>query len=230
MENWEQKHKELKEEYEQFSYIVTHDIKASLRGITTLTEFLQEDLVKDLNENNEVQFKMLGDKVMKMQMIMDGLYAYTKCDKQLNNDHEICESRIIENAALKSGLDSSQLIMALKTDSMIKNAGKLEELFTHIFRNSIMHNRSKDDLKISISAERSNEMHHYTIKDNGIGIEEKYFTKAFNPLVTLHTNSNYSTTGMGLAIVKKIVRGSGGNVNLFNNDKNGFGISFTWPV
>ncbi len=230
MENWEHKYKELKEEYDQFTYIVTHDIKASLRGISTLTGFLQEDLGKDLNESNAMQIKMLGVKLMKMQMIMDGLYAYSKCDKEIDDVYKVDVSKIIEKAALKSGLHPSQLIMGPITGVQLENAGKLEEIFAHIFRNAVIHNPMLTDLKINISVEESAEKHCIIIKDNGIGIEEKYFNKAFSPMVTLHTNTESPTSGMGLAIVKKMVTTAGGHVNLFNSEKDGFGISFTWPV
>lgn len=229
MENWESKYKGLKAEYEQFIYIVTHDMKSALRGINTLSSFIKEDIGEKLDEANSMQMDMLMNKVAKMQMIIDGLYSFSKCDMP-----EIVENvdpkKIIESATAKLGMDSTKLTMVGEWESFDTEKSKLENVFTHLLSNAVIHNPHKPDLSINVESRRLPNHIEYCLSDNGVGIEEKYFSKAFSPLVTLHTANLADTAGMGLSIVKKIADSIGAIVTLEQSSNPGLKVKLNWPI
>jgi signal transduction histidine kinase/DNA-binding NarL/FixJ family response regulator len=217
------------EELNEFTYIASHDLKAPLRGIANLSQWLVEDLQDRLPAENKQQLDRIQGQVFRMDELIDGLLQYSRVGK--------------ENIALKS-VNLSQLLqevidfLAPNPELQIRLPANLPELdtievllkqvFSNLIGNSIKYH-NKIDGKIEILALDRESFFQFAVMDDGPGIEPKHHQKIFSIFQTLAKSNDAKGTGVGLAIVKKIVEGQGGSIWVESQVGEGSTFSFTWP-
>ena len=134
--------------------------------------------------------------------------------------------RLLEAALREAGgtVDVGDLPMVLA------DRQQLEQVFANLIGNAIKYRRPDVPLEVGISAERMNGMVEFAVQDNGIGIEAEYFDRIFVMFQRLHTNDEYAGTGIGLAVVKKIVERHGGTIRVESTPGAGSTFFFTLPA
>ena len=203
------------EELKQFAYIVSHDLKAPLRGINSLAEFLLEDHGKDLNEDGRNLVKLIENRILKMDFLIGAILKYSKITSQ---KQEYTETDV--KLVVKEVIDILEIPAHVKVKvqknlpTVTADAIQLQQVFQNLVGNSIKFANSESG-KIEISWEDHGLDWEFRVKDNGVGIDPKYYEKVFGIFQTLHPSEDgMANSGVGLAIVKKIIESHGGSIKV----------------
>lgn len=221
--------KRSNEELEQFTYIASHDLKEPLRMVTSYTQLLKKRYKDKLDTDANEFIDFAVDGAMRMQALINDLLNFSRVTTQgkVFEYIELQESvdKAIQN--LKIAIDESNTQITFDPLPKIK-ADKLQmsQLFQNLLGNAIKY-RGEKTPKIHIYITENMDEWHISISDNGIGIDPVYKEKIFVIFQRLHTKTEYSGTGIGLAICKKIVQRHGGRIWVESEIDKGSTFHFT---
>jgi len=223
--------KELKQknvELDQFAYVVSHDLKAPLRGISNIIEWVEEDHAEEVTPVVRKNLDLIKGRTSRLENMINGLLEYARVGKvkkgfeKVNVDEmvkEIVKYLVPKNFSVKF----TGVLPTISTEKL-----HLEQVFSNLISNAVKYNTAIEP-KIEIISEELPEQYRFTIKDNGLGIEEEYFDKIFIIFQTLKERDAFESTGVGLAIVKKIVEDYKGTISVESKIGVGTSFVFTWP-
>lgn len=222
-DDFEKRNKDL----DQFAYIVSHDLKAPLRAISSLSSWLEEDLSASLTNETKDNFLLLQSRVRRMENLINGILAYSRAVKtqQLEN----VDTRLLVNEIIHS-LDCPQHIHIDVENGLpfiTTERVKLEQVLTNLISNAVKY-QNKENGRIKISCVDFEDWVQFSIEDNGMGIAKNYHDKIFKIFQTLEEKINSENTGIGLAIVKKIVEEQQGKIWVESQQHTGSKFTFTW--
>jgi PAS domain S-box-containing protein len=208
LEELEKVNRELKD----FAYIVSHDLKAPLRGIKTLAEWLTTDYSDKLDENGKEQMNLLVGRVNRMQNLIDGVLRYSRIGRvkedivQINLNELVLE--VIDMVAPPANI-SITIENELPTVECERTC--ITQVFQNLISNAVKY-MDKPQGQVKIGCVEEDGWWKFGVSDNGPGIEEKYFEKIFQIFQTLARRDDKESTGIGLSIVKKIIEAHSGKV------------------
>ncbi len=223
--------KMLYQELEQFSYVASHDLKSPLRNIGSYAQLLQRRYKDELDEDANMYLNFIATNAQLMNSIIIDLLEYNSLEhnKQLAQTNLNKTMELIQ-FNLKDVLTSNNVKLEFENlpEIWTYQASTLQ-LFQNLIDNAIKH-RSEAAPHIVICAKslKSNGGWEFSVKDNGMGLDEKYKDKVFSPFQRINTHNN-TGTGMGLAICKKVVRLHGGDIWYEKNKELGTTFFFTLP-
>ncbi|MCB0819488.1 MAG: PAS domain S-box protein [Bacteroidetes bacterium] len=216
-------------ELDKFAYVVSHDLKAPLRAISNLTTWIEEDMGDKMSEDSRQHFNMVKGRVVRMEALINGILDYSRADRvkapnaPVDVDalvHEVIEL-LVQDDKIKISIPDKMPV--LKTEKL-----KLQQVFSNLVSNAIKHN-DKPDAEIKITCEEEKEFYKFCVEDNGPGIDERYHEKIFVIFQTLQARDTFESTGVGLAIVKKIVDEIGGSIWIESEVGKFTRFVFRWP-
>jgi len=217
------------EELEQFAYVTSHDLKAPLRGIANLADWLQDDLAGKLSKDTAEQFMLLQDRVGRMQALIEGLLEYSRVGKisetvELVDTRELLEETL-DMLSLPEDLviDIAPEMPTLRTDRL-----RLGQVFANLVGNAVKHHAGSQP-HIWVTMRETGKFCEFSVADDGNGIAPQYHEKVFMMFQTLNPRDVGNDSGIGLAMVKKIVEEQGGSVTLDSEEGKGSTFRFTWP-
>ncbi len=216
------------QELDQFTYIVSHDLKAPLRGISNLSGMILEDIEAQIPAENRHQLHLLQQRVLRMNALVDGLLKYSRIGKQ-----EIPVESFDLEELLKEVIDSLNPPPGFKINyprplpTLSAKKLLLNQILANLMSNAIKHHHC-DRGQIDLSVKDCGQHYEFAIADDGPGIPEEHRDRIFEIFQTLENKSSTTNTGIGLALVKKIVQGEGGEFWLDRQTKKGAKFCFTW--
>lgn len=222
----EMKNKEL----DQFAYIVSHDLKAPLRGINNLSLWIEEDLGDKIEGEIKASFDMMRGRVKRMELLINGILEYSRAGR-IKQEPETFELKPMLTDLVQS-LSPPDNFTIIIPDSLPKVTAErisFEQIFTNYISNGIKYNNNPNPI-IEVSYVINKGMYEFCVADNGDGIEKQFHEKVFVIFQTLQSRDTYESTGVGLAIVKKIVEDKGGKVWIESEKGQGAKFYFSWPV
>ncbi|AFY92131.1 sensor histidine kinase [Chamaesiphon minutus] len=215
-------------ELDQFVYVTAHDLKAPLRAIASLSEWVEEELDKCISPGTRSQMQLIRRRVYRMQSLLDSLLAYSRAGRTQNPVVNVDVNRLLEkilrglNPPATFTIDIANLMPTFATRTQ-----PLEQVFFHLIDNAIRHHPTQMGV-VAISAIDLGDRYEFAIADNGEGIEPQYHQKIYQIFQTLKPRDLEENIGAGLAIVKKIVTAEGGTIRLESEPGNGSTFRFTW--
>ncbi len=217
------------QELDQFAYIASHDLKAPLRAIANLSEWLEADLDGQLPEENQTQLQLLRARVHRMYALLDGVLEYARIGRtQISLESvsvEVMLSEIIDILAPPVGFIIN-LIPPLPTFTTSRIL--LRQVLINLMDNAIKYHPSPAQGWLTVSVQELTDYYEFSVSDNGEGIDPQFHQKVFTIFQTLQARDERESTGVGLAIVKKIVETEGGKITLNSTVGNGSTFLFTW--
>ncbi|HEX9996601.1 MAG TPA: PAS domain S-box protein [Abditibacterium sp.] len=216
-------------ELEQFAYVASHDLQEPLRAMAGTVQLLQQSYKGQLDADADEIITHAVAAATRMQTLINDLLAFsrlarhgktfapTDCTEILTDVETILEVAIAESGAVITH-DALPVVMG--------NASQLRQLLQNLLSNAIKF-RGLRPLQIHVSARRDQNTWLFSVRDNGMGIEEQYFERIFVIFQRLHTRDEYPGTGIGLAICQKIVERHGGHIWLESETGQGTTFYFT---
>ncbi|UII24081.1 PAS domain-containing sensor histidine kinase [Fulvivirga ligni] len=227
----EAKLEEANKELEAFSYTVAHDLRAPLRIIDGYITILNEDY-KDLDEGAQRLFEVISRNAVKMGNLIDELLSFAKLGRQsLSLSHVDFEKLINEVLSEQISLMENQNIEVIigKIENFNCDRALIRQVLVNLISNALKYSQKKDKIIIEIGCFENNNEITYYIKDNGAGFNMQYSDKIFGVFERLHKDSEFEGTGVGLAIVQKIIKKHGGEIWAEAEEGNGATFYFTMP-
>jgi PAS domain S-box-containing protein len=216
-------------ELEQFAYITSHDLQEPLITLKYFSELLKTEFPDDSNENSKQFLDFIMQSADRMQKLVKGLLDYTRIGSQVEIT-EVDYNEIVEEtiATLSDMIQKTDCQITTKNLPKINGyKGELILLFQNLIENAIKFRKNDIPISINIAAKQIGDNWEFTVKDNGIGIEEHNKEKAFVIFKRLNNRDDYTGIGIGLALCKKIIDLHGGNIWIESTFGEGSTIHFT---
>jgi len=216
-------------ELKDFAYVVTHDLKAPLRAISSLTHWIADDYKEQFDEEGREQLELLRGRVNRMSDLISGILDYSRIGR-MNTEIEKVSTHDLVSEIIDMIISEENVHIKLSKElPIIKyNRISLQQVFQNLISNAIKYN-DKPLGKIDIGCMRESEHHTFWVRDNGPGIAPRYHEKIFKIFQTLRPRDEVEATGVGLSIVKKIVNLFGGKVWVESELEKGSCFFFTVP-
>lgn len=220
--------KQKNQELDQFAHIVSHDMKAPLRGIDNVVSWIEEDHFEELSPKVKEYIELIKGRTKRGENLIQGLLAYARIGKE-NKQFEIVHVEalileVLENYAIQPGF-TVEIVQDLPT--LYTEKVPLYQIFSNLIGNAIKHNH-REGGKVKVYAKDHNNHYEFYIEDNGPGISKQYHHKIFQIFQTLQERDTFESTGVGLAIVKKILDSRNEKITLLSENGKGSIFYFTW--
>ncbi len=216
-------------ELDQFAYVTSHDLKAPLRGIANLSRWIEEDLDGQVPPEVAGQFDLLRGRVNRMEAMIEAILQYSRIDRI-----EALSETVDVKALLTEVIDllDPPTRMAISMDDQMPTLHtprlRLFQVFQNLLGNALKHH-DKPSGQIHIGAKTDADWVEFSVTDDGPGIAPKFQDRIWVIFQTLEARDKVENTGVGLALVKKIVEGQGGAVSVESEEGRGAAFKFTWP-
>jgi PAS domain S-box-containing protein len=202
-------------ELEAFSYSISHDLRAPLRSINGFAGIVMEDFGPQLPEEGRGYLERIRAGAVRMGVLIDDLLAFSRLSRQSVNRQNVDTSRLVETVLdeLKPQHDGRQIEIKIgNLPACHGDAALLKQIWVNLISNAIKYTRGREPGIIEIGCARENDEDVFFVRDNGAGFDMQYANKLFGVFQRLHREDQFEGTGVGLAIVQRIVHRHGGRV------------------
>jgi hypothetical protein len=217
------------EDLDRFAYIASHDLKAPLRGIMHLAEWINEDMPKQVGQDVRNHLEMLQTQVSRMDLLLNDLLAYARVTRQTDTVESIdLNGTLPQLFAFMSPPDTMQLSLPERLPTLTTARGPLEQIFRNLLGNAIKH--ASTGRLITVTSKVVDRSYQFTVSDDGPGIPPIAQERIFGMFQTLESGPERRGTGMGLHLVKRLVQVQGCDVWVEPDTHQGATFHFTWPM
>jgi len=240
-------------ELDQFAYVTSHDLKAPLRAISNLSQWIEEDIGEQLSDESRQQMALLRSRVQRMDALIQGILEYSRVGRVAEETGSVDVATLLDEVI--DSIDPPPgftINVAVDMPVIETQRVRLQQVFANLIGNAIKY-RERDDGRIEVTVEddvqgrtstqntrsahgagsvagaMSDGFYRFTISDDGPGIAPEYHEKIFGIFQTLQSRDRVESTGVGLTLVKKIVEDQGGEITLNSSLGEGAMFQFTWP-
>lgn len=199
-----------------FSYSVSHDLRSPLRAISGFSEMIARRL--DKVENNEVieLIELVKKNINKMEMLIQDLLEFSKTGRKTVSKAEVnmneLVSALVEDFKSKQETANKIRFIIHPLPSCKADFALMTQVLINLLSNAIKYSSKEKNPEIEISSKDQEDKVIYSIRDNGVGFDMKYYDKLFGVFYRLHSETEFEGTGVGLALVKRIIQKHGGDV------------------
>ncbi len=223
----------LNAELESFSYSVSHDLKAPLRSIQGFTDIVLNEYVDELSDEVKRLFSIIKKNARRMDQLIKDLLDLSRVTRINLNFGSLNMNEIIKEVVNDNFSTSMSEKVRLEVNTMLPAAGDktlIQQVWSNLISNAIKYSQRSETPIIKISSSIDNNLVTYSIQDNGVGFNPAYAHKLFSTFQRLHSSDEFEGTGVGLAIVKRIVNRHGGEIWAESEEGKGATFHFSLPV
>jgi PAS domain S-box-containing protein len=217
------------QELRDFAHVAAHDLKAPLRGIATLADWIVQDYADRLDDQGRENLGLLQDRVMRMTRLIEGILRYSEIGHgQL--DVESIDAGVLVNEVIEQLAPPEYVAVSVegRLPTVYAERTQLTQVFQNLISNAIKY-LDKPEGCVRVTARDAGDRWLFRVSDNGPGIDREYFDRIFQMFQTLAKTDRCESTGLGLAVVKKIVEMHGGRVWVESEAGQGSTFCFTLP-
>lgn len=215
-------------ELENYAYVASHDLRAPLTAVESLAVWLEEDLAGSLSEQAAEHLMLIRNRIRRMKALLDDLLEYSRAGNNLGEARDVDLSRLVEDAAMMLREQKKLILRAPALPSIRTKAAPLELIIRNLIANAAKHH-DRDTCNLSVSVEERDDTYLFSFCDDGPGIPPECRGRVFGMFQTLRPRDQVEASGMGLALVKKLVERYHGEVWIDSNAPRGTAVRFTWP-
>ncbi|MBP9790675.1 MAG: hypothetical protein KBD57_09065, partial [Bacteroidia bacterium] len=182
-----------------------------------------------MSKEVRTNFDMIKQRVNRMEDLINAILDYSRADRRIGEDEKVDTNKlVIDTLDFIGKPDNAELIFTNQLPVLFSDRTRLSQVFSNLIGNAIKYN-DKPDIKVFVSSIETPEGYTFSVKDNGPGIDPLYHERIFVIFQTLNRRDDVESTGVGLAIVKKIVEDCGGKVWVESDLGKGADFKFFWP-
>ncbi len=220
------------QELEAFSYSVSHDLRAPIRSINGFTNILLEDYAPKLDEDGKKYCSLILDSAKQMEHLVDDLLAFSRLSRT-EMQNSVINMKTMANKVYEEMSDSLDNDRIQFTIADICNAlgdpSMLKQVWINLISNAVKYSSKKEQAVISVTCRKEQGKCVFCIRDNGVGFDMKFSDKLFVVFQRLHSAREFEGTGVGLAIVQRVIHRHGGEVWAEGEVGNGAAFYFSLP-
>ena len=214
-------------ELDAFAYAASHDLRAPLRGIANLAQWIEEDLQDTLSEDSREMLALMRSRMHRMEALIDGILNYSRAGRSHEPPRDVNVRALVADVVDLLSPESARVVVA--PDLPIVNAERLplQQVFQNLIGNAIKHGGV--GVTIDISARDAGEFWEFRVGDDGPGIAPEFHDRIWGIFQTLQPRDQVEGAGIGLSLVKKLVEAQGGRVTVESSPGTGATFKFWWP-
>ncbi|MBI1215084.1 MAG: hypothetical protein GC185_04600 [Alphaproteobacteria bacterium] len=219
------------EELERYAYITAHDLRSPLRAIDNLSRWIEEDLEGVMQDETRQHMAAMRQRVARMEKLLSDTLEYSRIsrDAKKTSGEIMTAAMLVEDAVAMAAPPPGVTVRIGEELAGIElHRLPVQQVFYNLINNAIKH-RDGETGTVAVSAETGPDFYTFTVADDGPGIEKRYHEKIFEMFQTLKPRDEREGSGMGLAIVKKILTTQGGIIKVESEAGKGTRFYFTWP-
>jgi PAS domain S-box-containing protein len=222
----------VNKELESFSYSISHDLRAPLRAVNGYAKMIEEDYGNILDDEGKRLLSIVQYNANRMGTLIDDLLTFSRVGKKEVQKSNINVREMMEATMndIKKTLDHQAEIKTENIEDVHADYSLLNQVFFNLISNAVKYSSKKEKPVVLINSEIKNNEVVYHINDNGAGFDMKYSHKLFGVFQRLHRNEEFEGTGVGLAIVQRIINKHGGKVWAEAKVNEGASFYFTLPL
>jgi len=212
-----------------FAYVASHDLRSPLRGISQLAEWIKEDMPDTISTEVKDYLDLLGSRVGRMESLLDDLLAYSRVGRIEGEIGEVSVSAICQEVYdLLMPPETFSLILGDNLPTFVTLGTPLTQILRNLIGNAVKHHDG-DQGCVTVSVVEAANQYVFTVSDDGPGIPPEYHERIFALFQTLKSRDEIEGSGMGLAIIKKILDVYGEAIRVESPGGRGTKFIFTWP-
>lgn len=222
---------ELNAELESFSYSVSHDLRAPVRAIVGYARAIEEDYAPVLDDEGRRLLSVVQKEGARMGELIDDLLTFSRLGRQPTVDGLVDMTRLASEVAREESMAvgrSPDCFTVLELPAARGDVVLLRQVWVNLLSNALKYSGAKSDPKLEVWSTREPGRSVYHVRDDGVGFDMAYADKLFGVFQRLHRSDEFEGTGVGLAIVKRIVQRHGGSV--WADAKLGEGATFSFAL
>ncbi len=220
------------QDLESFSYSVSHDLRAPLRAVDGYARILEEDYSEAIGDEGRRLLGVIRSEARRMGLLIDDLLAFSQLGRQslartAIDVHQLCEEVMREVKATRP-----ERVVSFENDGAppaFADRSTLRQVLVNLLSNAVKYAKPDGAIRVEFGGRRENDHNVYWVRDNGIGFDMRYAEKIFGVFQRLHDNRQFEGTGVGLAIVERIIRRHAGRVWADGKPGEGATFFFTLP-
>lgn len=200
------------QELEAFAYSISHDLRAPLRAVDGFSRILLEEYSAELPENAQHYLQVTRNNALQMGELIDGLLAFSRLSRQPLRKQVVTPADLVRQVLEDLHPERSGRRVEIEVGPLPACEGDpllLKQVFVNLLSNALKYTRTREVARIEVA---STDSHVYFVRDNGVGFDMRYIDKLFGVFQRLHRSEEYEGTGVGLAIVHRIIHRLGGQV------------------
>jgi signal transduction histidine kinase len=230
-EEVEEQLRNTNKELEAFSYSVSHDLRAPLRAVHGYAQIMREDYESILDEEGKRILEAIKSNAKKMGALIDDLLAFSRLGRKEIQETKIDMNQLVDEVVIgiNNSITHHAKIYVASLHSIRGDNVLLYQVVFNLVSNAIKYSSKKSEPEIKISSEKKEGALVFSVSDNGAGFEMAYADKLFGVFQRLHTQNEFEGTGVGLAIVHRIIEKHGGKVWAEGNVGEGAAFFFMLP-
>jgi light-regulated signal transduction histidine kinase (bacteriophytochrome) len=220
------------QELEQFAHVASHDLQEPLRTVRSYLQLIERQYKEQLDEDADEFIAFAVDGAERMRILINDLLAYSRVTTQGKSFVPIDCSIVLDHTLtnLKIAIEESNAVVTCDDlPTVVADETQLTRLLQNLIGNAIKFRKEEIPPEIHVSAECTGDGWTFSVRDNGIGIDSKYFERIFMVFKRLHSREEFTGTGIGLAVCKKIVERHGGRIWVESEPNGGSTFYFTIP-
>ena len=217
------------QDLEGFAYVASHDLKSPLRAIDNLSQWIADDMDPVKDESNWERVTLLRKRVARMEELLNSLLSYSRAGKVFDQSDRIHAGELLRGIREVLNVPEGFTIeIGSELDGVLIPRMPLEQVFHNLISNALKHH-DKDEGTVSVSVTEEPDHYVFEIKDDGPGIDPNFHDKIFDMFQTLRPRDEVEGSGMGLALVKKMLGRHGGRVEVRSTPGDGSNFIITFP-
>ena len=218
----------VNQELRDFAYIISHDLKAPLRSIGSISDWLLQDYEQNLDDEGKELLKLLKSRITRMHNLIEGVLQYSKIGRLKDAKEDVDVATLLHEIIDLLAPENCKIALPEKLPIVQYDRVRLHQVFQNLISNAIKF-MDKPECKIEVLFTELKTHYAFTIKDNGEGIEKTHFDKILQIFQTLKAKDDFESTGIGLSIVKRIVELNKGTISVQSKIGEGSAFTFTIP-
>ena len=217
------------QELDQFAYVASHDLKAPLRGLSTIVRWIEDERAADLSPALLTYLDQMKGRLGRLDDLINGLLAYARASRLEPIPEELNVAQLARDVADLVVPPDFALELAPGLPTFYTDRLGLQQVFTNLFSNAVKYHGPGGTGRLRVSCRDAGRHYEFRVQDNGPGIAPEHHQKIFLLFQTLRDRHTAESTGIGLSIVKRLINDRNGSIHVESDLGQGATFIFTWP-